>query len=116
MKNKTTVILSLAIAVLVCVIITMYTTKPSYTDTQAKAQYQHTIDSLDNVILNYKRDQLELDKKIAGYELDIRRLDFQIDSAENKIIEIRNYYATQIKNIGRFSTTELDDFFSNRYK
>ena len=116
MKNKTTVILSLVIAVLVCVIIIMYTTKPSDTDTQAKAQYQHTIDSLDNVILNYKRDQLELDKRIAGYELDIRRLDFQIDSAENKIIEIRNYYATQIKNVGRFSTAELDDFFAKRYK
>lgn len=116
MQNKPTVILSLVIAVLVCIIIIMYTTKPSYTDAQAKAQYQHTIDSLDNVILNYKRDQLELDKKIAGYELDIRRLDLQIDSAENKIIEVRNYYAERIKNVGRFSTAELDDFFSKRYK
>jgi peptidoglycan hydrolase CwlO-like protein len=87
-----------------------------YDDSKAKAQYQHTIDSLNTSILNYRTTQLELDKKIAGYELDIRRLDFQIDSAENKIIEIRNYYGERIKAVGRYSTDELDRFFTDRYK
>jgi peptidoglycan hydrolase CwlO-like protein len=80
------------------------------------SKYEAKIDSLDNVILDYRKQQLDLDKKIAGYEIDIRRLDFQIDSAENKIIEIRNYYGQRIKTVGRYSTSELDDFFAKRYK
>lgn len=78
--------------------------------------YVHKIDSLNSVILDYRTKQLDLDKKIASYELDIKRLDFQIDSAENKIIEIRHYYDKKIKDISRYSASELDDFFSKRYK
>jgi len=80
------------------------------------SNYIHKIDSLNSVILDYRTKQLDLDKKIASYELDIKRLDFQIDSAENKIIEIRNYYDNKIKNISRYSASELDDFFAKRYK
>lgn len=78
--------------------------------------YIQQIDSLNSVILDYKTKQLDLDKKIANYELDIKRLDLQIDSAENKIIEIRNYYDKKIKDAGRYSASELDDFFTKRYK
>lgn len=116
MKNKTTVVLSLVIAVLICICIVLYTSKPTVSNDTAKIQYQNTIDSLDTIISKYKHNQIELDKKIANYELDIKRLDFEIDSAKNKIIEIRNSYGEKIKIVGRYSTGELDDFFSNRYE
>ena len=78
--------------------------------------YVNKIDSLNNVIFDYKNKQLTLDKKILDFELSVKQLDYKIDSAENKIIEIRNYYDKKIKNASRYSVNELNDFFSNRYK
>ena len=60
--------------------------------------YVNKIDSLNNVIFDYKNKQLTLDKKILDFELSVKQLDYKIDSAENKIIEIRNYYDKKIKN------------------
>jgi site-specific recombinase XerD len=111
--TKTNLVLGIVIVFLIGYILIVRNFSKTTID---DSKYRNQIDSLNNVLLEYKNKQLDLDKKIANYELDIRKLDFQIDSAENKIIEIRNYYGERIKNVGRFSTAELDDFFTKRYK
>lgn len=111
--TKTNLILILLVIILAAWILIArnFSQKPVH-----NPSYTNKIDSLNNVIFDYKNKQLTLDKKIINFELDVKRLDYQIDSAENKIIEIRNYYDKKIKNASRYSANELDDFFSNRYK
>ena len=110
--TKANILAAIAIILLGYILITRNFSKTAVDNTA----YIHKIDSLNSVILDYKTKQLNLNKKIASYELDIKRLDFQIDSAKNKIIEIRHFYDKKIKNISRYSASELDDFFANRYK
>lgn len=113
--TKTNLVLGIVIVFLIgYILIVRNFSKPTADD--SKYKYMQQIDSLNNAIIGYRNKQLELDTKIANYQLDIRRLDFQIDSANNKIIEIRNYYGKRIKDVSRYSTSELDDFFSKRYK
>lgn len=108
---------NMVLAAVVILLLSYILITRNYSNTTVEdPKYKSQIDSLNTVILDFKNKQLDLDKKIANYELDIRRLDFQIDSAENKIIEIRNYYGEKIKTVGRYSTSELDRFFADRYK
>jgi len=78
-------------------------------------KYKTEIDSLNQAISKYQQHQIVLDKKILSYELDIKKLDREIDSTKQVIIEQRKYYGEKIKNAGRYTPNELDSFFSERY-
>ncbi len=78
-------------------------------------KYQTEIDSLNRAITQYQHHQVVLNKKISDKELVIRELDHEIDSAKQAIIQERKYYGEKIKNAGRYTPTELNSFFSERY-
>lgn len=110
--TKTNLILAAVIVILLgYILITRKSTAPIN-----NLKYQTEIDSLNRVISGYRQHQLDLDKKISNYELDIKKLGREIDSTKQVIIDQRAYYGEQIRNAGRYTPTELDDFFSKRYK
>lgn len=113
MNNKTTYIL-IAI-VIVLSILTGYLLFSRNSIAAPTNQYQNTIDSLDNEINRYRQHQLYLDSIIISYRNDITDLDRKIDSTENVIVTQRKYYEERIRRAGRYSATELDTFFTNRY-
>ena len=108
--SKLTVTLSIIILLLVGYII--YTNNKPVSDDSFKQQ----IDSLNNKIDSLEEDQLRLDSLIAVYQDSVSILDTKIDSTKQKITEIRAYYGNKIKNISKYTPTQLDSFFTNRYK
>lgn len=114
MNNKVTYILIGLIIVLS--ITTGYLFMSRTTPVQPKTQYQNTIDSLDNVIKGYRQHQLYLDSIIIGYRNDIAILDGKIDSTRKVIVTQRKDYEERIRRAGRYTTDELDSFFTDRYK
>lgn len=110
--TKTNLILAAVILLLLGYIV--ITRKPSGAVSDLK--YKTEIDSLNQAISKYQQHQVVLDRKISDYELDIKKLDREIDSAKQVIIDQRKYYGDKIKNAGRYTPTELDSFFSERYK
>ena len=78
-------------------------------------KYQTEIDSLNRAISTYQQHQVVLDQKISNKELVIKKLDQEIDSTKRVIIQERKYYGDKIKNAGRYTPTELNSFFSERY-
>jgi hypothetical protein len=90
-------------------------TSRSHTPTN-NLKYKTEIDSLNRAISKYQQHQNVLDKKILDKELVIKELDYEIDSTKQVIIQERKYYGEKIKNAGRYTPTELNSFFSERYK
>lgn len=110
--TKTNLILA---AVILILTVYIAVTSRSHTPTN-DLKYKTEIDSLNRAISKYQQHQLVLDRKISDYELDINKLDREIDSAKQVIIDQRKYYGDKIKNAGRYTPTELDGFFSERYQ
>jgi uncharacterized protein YlxW (UPF0749 family) len=111
--TKTNQILAAVILLLLgYIIVTSTTSNVSVKD----PVYENKIDSLNRAIADYQKQQLVLDGKISKYELDIKKLDNEIDSTKQVIIDQRKYYGNKIKNAGKYTATELDTFFTNRYK
>lgn len=108
--SKSTVTLSIIILLLIGYII--YTNHQPSSDNDFKQQ----IDSLNNKIDSLEEDQLRLDSLIVVYQDSVSILDTKIDSTKQKITEIRAYYGNKIKNISKYTPTQLDSFFTNRYK
>jgi len=111
--TKTNMILAAVILLLLgYIIVTSTTSNVSVKD----PIYENKIDSLNRAIADYQKQQLVLDGKISNYELDIKKLDNEIDSTKQVIIDQRKYYGNKIKNAGKYTASELDTFFTNRYK
>jgi septal ring factor EnvC (AmiA/AmiB activator) len=74
------------------------------------------IDSL-CVEINYlKKNQIKLDKNLNKQILVIDSLSKEIKKTEKELIQKRIYYGNKIKNLNSSSPSELDKFFSERYK
>jgi peptidoglycan hydrolase CwlO-like protein len=114
MNNRAVYIL-IAI-VIVLSILTGYLLFSRNTIVAPNTQYQNTIDSLDNEINRYRQHQLYLDSVIISYRNDISILDNKIDSTKKVIVTQRKDYEERIRRAGRYTTDELDSFFTDRYK
>ncbi len=111
--TKTNLILAAVILVLLGYIIVTSTTS----DVSVKDPiYENKIDSLNRAITDYQKQQFVLDGRILKYELSIKKLDNEINSTKQVIIDQRKHYGNKIKNVGKYTATELDTFFTNRYK
>jgi len=115
MKSKVTninLILAAVIVLLIGYVLLYNKTDNSVID----IKYKTEIDSLNQAIILQHQKQLALNEMIITKELTIVQLDLQIDSTKQVITQQRKYYGEKIKNAGRYTPTELDSFFSNRYK
>ena len=107
----------LALYTAVVVFITWYFVKPEATsNTGLTKENQQLVDSLSNVISVLEYRQFEKDSLIIGFQEDISLLDIEIDATETKITQIQNQHEEELNNIERFTVTDLDEFFTNRYK
>ena len=107
----------LAIYTAVVVFITWYFVKPEATNnTGLTKENQQIVDSLSNVISVLEYRQLEKDSLIIGFQQDIVKLDVEVDATETRITEIQNQHEEELNNIERFTVTDLDKFFADRYK
>jgi len=104
--TKTNLILAAVILLLLGYIIIISRTNTSIND----LEYKTEIDSLNRVISTYQQHQVVLDQKISNKELVIKKLDQEIDSTKQVIIQERKYYGDKIKNAGRYTPTELQLF------
>jgi len=74
------------------------------------------IDSLNNVLVNLQKHQLELDKSILFHQNRIDSLNNEISNTNKEIADVREYYGKKIRDILNYTPQQLDDFFSKRYK
>lgn len=74
------------------------------------------IDSLNSINISLQKQQQIQDSIIDHYKVEVLNLDHKIDSTENKLKDLRIYYGKKIRNAGSYTPTELDSFFTNRYK
>jgi hypothetical protein len=80
------------------------------------AAEKHQIDSLSAEINILKKLQVTQDSIINRHRDSIIALDIVIEAKNQKIIDLRKYYNDKIKNAGSYTPTELDSFFTERYK
>ena len=83
--------------------------KPTKVDLSKYDKQKKEIDSLNNVLIDLQKHQLELDKSIFYHQN-------RIDSLNNEITDIRAYYDKKIRDIGNYTPSQLNDFFAKRYK
>ena len=87
---------------------------PTFINTYDKEKKE--IDSLQVEISKLKKSQLELNKDIDKQILITDSLNKEIKITEKELTQTRTYYANKIKNINSSSPSELNEFFTERYK
>lgn len=110
--TKTNIILAAVSVILLCYILIIGKSSTPIND----LKYKTDIDSLNKAISNFQQHQVLLNEKISNKELAIKKLNREIDSTKQIVIKQRKNYGDKIKNAGRYTPTELDSFFSSRYK
>jgi exonuclease VII small subunit len=78
--------------------------------------YQKQIDSLNIELKHLEQDQIILNHKLKMYKDSLVVYNHKIDSLNQNITKIRNYYGKKIRDINNASPTEIYDFITNRYK
>jgi peptidoglycan hydrolase CwlO-like protein len=73
------------------------------------------IDSLNNVLIDLQKKQVELDNSILVHQQKIDSLDNEINTTHQEITDIRSRYDKKIKDITTYTPSQLNDFFSERY-
>jgi hypothetical protein len=84
--------------------------------TRISTENQNKIDSLNILILNIQKSQEILNVKLDSINLDINKVDGDIKNIKEQKTIIREIYHEKIINVTNFTETELDSFFTNRYK
>lgn len=84
-------------------------------DTRIK-EYQHTIDSLQKVMLNNEQLLTDSRNRVAALNDSIGILSTRIDSSQKKLATIKKEYNEKIKSIRDFSSNDIERFITDRYK
>lgn len=100
----------------VTILITLLLTNKPQPTTGIPIKQTEQLDSLTQLITVLEYRQKQKDSIIDTYKKEVIVLDKKIDSTNTKIYEVRKYYKHKIDAIRRYNPTELDEFFSNRYK
>ena len=90
--------------------------QPSPSTLSKYDKQKREIDSLLGNIKKLQQEQVELDKLLTKHQNKIDSLNYQIDSTNQELNDIRNYYGKKIRDINNYTPSQLDDFFSKRYK
>jgi hypothetical protein len=102
--------------VIAAVLLWVYAFKSCETDTINTYPQPPIIDSLSRVILDLQRHQQYIDGLIVVQETQLDKLSKQIDSTSSQLQETRKQYDAKIKNIYSYTDTQLERFFTARYK
>ena len=74
------------------------------------------IDSLRGVITGLEANQLKYDATIANLKDSLVVLNTQIDNNESKIKDLKKKYNEKVNSISSYSSNQLEDFLTDRYK
>ena len=74
------------------------------------------IDSLRGVITGLEANQLKYDATIASLKDSLVVLNTQIDNNESKIKDLKKKYNEKVNSISSYSSNQLEDFLTDRYK
>lgn len=74
------------------------------------------IDSLNVVIQGLYKENLKLDSTVLNLNNEIKLVDKQIEEIKNKKVTIKKEYHEKINRVDNYTESELDSFFSDRYK
>lgn len=77
--------------------------------------YEDRIDSLNTAISTLEREQYAKDSLLTTYRREFDSLNIELRATEKQINDIRQFYGKAIRDINKFSTTQLDSFFTARY-
>ena len=108
-------IIGLVLYTTLIVVLTYLLTRPNATVDGLTIKERERIDSLNIYIVELEHRQRVSDDLIVKYKQDINLLNHKIDSTKTRVIQIRSYYENKLKNVSRYTPTELDNFFSARY-
>lgn len=109
-------IIGLVLYTTLIVILTYLLTRPNATVDGLTIKEREQVDSLKTYIVELEHRQRVSDGLIVKYKQDIALLDYKIDSTKTRVIQIRKHYEKKIKDASSYTPTELDRFFSNRYR
>lgn len=104
------------VIIIIVLIVCLFLTTGSSGSLDKYSKEKREIDSLSLLILDLEKSKQEQYALIQGYEKQVIVLDHKIDSTEQNILDTRKYYENKIKNTNKYTSTELDSFFTDRYK
>ena len=78
--------------------------------------YNKQIDSLKTLININNEKQKLLYVRVQNLKDSIVYIDSQLVNNQNRLNKLKKEYDDKINNIGKYSVTELTEFFTNRYK
>lgn len=79
-------------------------------------QNSHKIDSLRTAIINLENNQNKHNLVISNLRDSMLLINNQLNKNELKIQKLRKDYNEKINSISNYSSTQLEEFFTNRYK
>jgi len=109
-KFNFTVVLAILVVILLGYIIFVPTKQPTPDD------HKRELDSLKALVIQLDYQKAQADSMIVQYEDSIKVLDKEITAKKQTITNIRNFYETKIEAINKLTPTELNKFFTDRYK
>ena len=104
----------LAIACIAFVVSKCVNNNPPYTDQFQKQKTE--LDSLGKVIIKLNTQQSQLNTQISDHKFKIDSLSEKIITTKQIILNTQNYYGKKIHDVRTYTPTQLDKFFTDRYK
>ena len=83
---------------------------------QMAADQKQQLDSLNVVIKQLHEDNLKLEDKISDFNNEIDKVDESIGKIKNQKTIVKEFYHEKISNVDKFTSREIDSFFTDRYK
>ena len=77
---------------------------------------QKVVDSLKTVIANYEHKQKTYDSTITNLNTKIANLKDQIAQDDKTLTELKKKNNEKTNNVGKFTTFDVTNFLSNRYR
>jgi len=111
--ERLAVIILASVVVAFLVYILFFSSSININDITAEEQ---RIDSLNRVIENLNKQHVIQDSIIGAYHNQVDSLNKQVNITKSKITQIKKEYGKKTDIVRSYNPTELDSFFTNRYK
>ena len=116
--NDRVIHINLSTVILLCItlVVLFISTKSCDSKSTDFTKQQTQIDSISGVINQLQLKQHKLDGTLIHHTRNIDSLNHAILNTQQQILDTRSYYDNKIKDINRYTFTQLYSFFANRYK
>ena len=102
--------------ILLLLLVFLVKCKPTPTSTNKYDKQKQEIERLKNRIELLKFGQQVLNKQLDQQNHIVDSLNIEIKHTEKELQQTRTYYGNKIKDLTSASNTELEQFFSDRYR